>query len=375
MKKKLLSVLLCASMLLAITACGEGKTNDTEGGKEVTMPSVTKLADYSDISKVYTGDYVINDEVILDGFKGLLASAEIEVEWSDVTDRDTVQKGDIVNLDYTGYLDDKAFSGGSAKDQLINVDKNCSVDKKTGANSTTFIDGFTSGLVGAKVGETIKYEVKFPDNYGNESLNGKTTTFEFKINKICKFNEYTPENIDDAFVKENLSEYYDVSTVDELMDYVEEELRYQAFVGYMVKNSEVKISDDYVEKRVDDYVKYFESKYCSESLTLETLLQYYYGMTEKDFRKTLTDGMKSQVKVEAIYAEIVKKENLTLDEEALEEYIQSILSPEDEKETEESFFEDETDIFKYAGSGDAAVGREYLMNETAIKNLVVEMNK
>jgi FKBP-type peptidyl-prolyl cis-trans isomerase (trigger factor) len=367
MKKKLLSILLCAVMLFAITACGED-------GKNATPPSVTKLADYSDLSKVYSGDYKIDDTVILDGFQDLIASAGIAVEWADVTDRNTVQKGDIVNLDYTGYLDGKAFQGGSAKDQLINVDKNCGVDKTTGANSGGFIDGFTAGLVGAKVGETIKYEVKFPDDYQSADLKGKTTTFEFKINKIVKFKEYTPETIDDAFVVKNLSDKFDVKTVDEVMTYVEEELRYQGFIGYVTKNSEVEISDDYIAQRVDDYVDYFELKYCSDQLTLETILQYYYGMTEETFRKELATGMKSQVKAEAIYAAIVEKENLTLDEEALKEYVQSILSPE-EGSTEKSFFEDEVDIYKYAGSGDAAVGRKYLMHETAIREFIKDLNK
>lgn len=366
MKKKLVSVLLCATMLFSVTACENENTEP--------LPSVTKLADYSDLSKVYTGAYEVNDEVILEGFKKLLSSAGVAVEWKDVTDRDTVQKGDIVNLDYTGYLDGTAFSGGSAKDQLINVDKNCGVDKETGANSGGFIDGFTSGLVGAKVGETIKYEVKFPDNYGNASLKGKTTTFEFKINKIVTCTEYTPENIDDAFVEKNLFKDFEVKTVEEAMAYVEEEIRHQSFVAYMMDKSEVEIPDEYIEKRVDSYVKYFEEKYCSEKLTLETILSYYYGITEDEFRKDLATGMKTQIKAEAIYAEIVKKENLNLDEKALEEYIQSVLSPVEDS-TEQSFFEDENDIFKYAGSGDAEVGRAYLMNETAVRNFIKELNK
>ena len=216
--------------------------------------------------------------------------------------------------------------------------------------------------------------MKFPDNYQSADLKGKTTTFEFKINKIVKFTEYTPETIDDAFVVKNLSKDFDLNTVDEVMAYVEEELRYQGFIGYVTKNSEVEISDDYIAQRVDDYVAYFELKYCSDQLTLATILQYYYGMTEEQFRSELKTGMKTQVKAEAIYAAIVEKENLTLDEEALKEYVQSILSPA-EGSTETSFFEDEVDIYKYAGSGDAAVGRKYLMHETALREFVKGLNQ
>lgn len=369
MKKKLLALLLCASMLFTVAACGDDKKEDDN---KVTPPSITKLADYSDFNKVYTGDYVITNKVILEGFQELLASAGVAVEWVEVTDRNVITKDDIVKLDYTGYLDGEAFSGGSAKDQWISVGKNASVDQTTGAAGSSFIEGFTDGLIGAKVGDTIRHDVKFPENYGNESLNGKTTTFEFKIHGIYTMNEYTPENIDDAFVEKNLKEYYDVSTVEEVMEYVEEELRYQAFVGYMVANSTVDIPDSYLESRVDDYIDFFEEKYCSETLTLETLLQYYYGITLEDARKEWKKGLESQIKVEVIFAEIVKNDKLALDEEELEEYVQSILQTEEDETTTSSFFTSKADIFKYAGSGNKEVGEQYLLNEIAVKDLIEE---
>ena len=39
------------------------------------------------------------------------------------------------------------------------------------------------------------------------------------------------------------------------------------------------------------------------------------------------------------------------------------------------FFEDEVDIYKYAGSGDAAVGRKYLMHETALREFIKNLNQ
>ena len=59
----------------------------------------------------------------------------------------------------------------------------------------------------------------------------------------------------------------------------------------------------------DDYVAYFEEKYCSEGLSIETLLSYYYGVTLEEARKTWKEGLSSQLKVEAIFAQIVKNEN------------------------------------------------------------------
>jgi len=197
MKKRLLAIFLCATMIFSVAACGKDD-------KKVGTPTITSLADFSDLDKVFTGDYEVKEEDILKGFSDFLSNAGINGEWVEVTDRDVVQKDDIVKLDYTGYLNNEAFTGGSAKDQYINVGKNASVNAKTGAVESGFIDGFTDGLVNAKVGDTIKHNVKFPENYGSANLNGKETTFEFKIHGIYTFKAVTPETVTDAVIKEKL---------------------------------------------------------------------------------------------------------------------------------------------------------------------------
>ena len=182
MKKRIMAILLCASMLFSMAACGDGNKDNTEGGKEITEPTLVKLATYDNLDEVFTGDYEVTDEVIAGGFSSMLSNLGVGVEWIEVTDRDTIQEGDIVKLDYTGYFKGEAFEGGAAKDQFINVSKNCGVDETTGASSTSFIDGFTGGLLGSKVGETIKHDVTFPDPYtANPDLAGQITTFEFNI--------------------------------------------------------------------------------------------------------------------------------------------------------------------------------------------------
>ena len=55
----------------------------------------------------------------------------------EVTDG-TVETGDTVNIDYTGYIDGETFEGGSAT----------GADLTIGSNS--FIDGFETGLIGKK---------------------------------------------------------------------------------------------------------------------------------------------------------------------------------------------------------------------------------
>lgn len=85
-----------------------------------------------------------------------------------------VQKGDTVNIDYTGYLNGEAFDGGSTN--------GAGTDLTLG--SGTYIDGFEDQVEGHKVGETFDINVTFPENYGVSDLNGQEVTFTVTINGV-----------------------------------------------------------------------------------------------------------------------------------------------------------------------------------------------
>ncbi|MGN0485352.1 MAG: FKBP-type peptidyl-prolyl cis-trans isomerase [Lachnospiraceae bacterium] len=92
-----------------------------------------------------------------------------------VTDPDRkVEDGDTVNIDYTGYVDDVAFDGGSTN--------GTGTDLTIGSHS--YIDDFEEQLIGHKAGENVTVNVTFPENYGKEELNGKEARFEVTINGI-----------------------------------------------------------------------------------------------------------------------------------------------------------------------------------------------
>jgi trigger factor len=85
-----------------------------------------------------------------------------------------VEDGDTVNIDYTGYIDDVAFDGGSTDGS--------GTDLVIGSGS--YIDDFEEQLIGHNVGDTVSVEVTFPEDYGVDDLNGKDAVFEVTINGI-----------------------------------------------------------------------------------------------------------------------------------------------------------------------------------------------
>ncbi len=101
-------------------------------------------------------------------------------------DRKT-KSGDVVVMDFKGFVDGEAFQGGEATDFRLEL------------GSGQFIPGFEDQLIGQSAGEDIKVQVKFPEEYGAANLAGKDAVFECKISEI---HEYTERQLDDEFAKE-----------------------------------------------------------------------------------------------------------------------------------------------------------------------------
>lgn len=94
---------------------------------------------------------------------------------------------DKLNIDFVGKVDDEEFAGGSAEGHDLVL------------GSGAMIDGFETGLVGAKVGDKISLDVTFPEDYGNEELQGKPAKFEVTVNTVS---EAELPALDEAFFKQ-----------------------------------------------------------------------------------------------------------------------------------------------------------------------------
>ena len=118
--------------------------------------------------------------------------AEEYTDYKEITSRDTVQKGDYLNIDYATTIDGKEnedYSDSSIDIHLgegnLNVDDDVDIDEK---------------LVGSKVGQEVEVEFTFPESYEDTSVAGKKCQMIVTINAIEK--EVVPE-ITDSFIKKN----------------------------------------------------------------------------------------------------------------------------------------------------------------------------
>ncbi|MFA5029884.1 MAG: trigger factor [Patescibacteria group bacterium] len=94
--------------------------------------------------------------------------------------------GDRLLTDFDVFLDKVPIENGSQKKYPVTI------------GEQRFIPGFEEQLVGLKAGEQKEFELKFPNEYYQKNLAGKTCVFKVKVNAVYEV-ELPP--VDDEFAK------------------------------------------------------------------------------------------------------------------------------------------------------------------------------
>jgi trigger factor len=137
---------------------------------------------------------------------------------------------DRVLIDFQGMLDGVPFAGGEAKDFPLVLGNN------------TLIDGFESGLIGARAGENRTLDLAFPTDYRNTNLAGKKVQFAVTVKQV---NEPVLPEVNDEFARalgvtdgkiETLRSEVRANLERELIERVRRELREQVFKAVIEAN-------------------------------------------------------------------------------------------------------------------------------------------
>lgn len=253
-----------------------------------------------------------------------VTSEEIEREIENTRERNSrvisvedraAKDGDIVTIDFDGYVDDKQFDGGKAENHELTL------------GSGQFIPGFEEQVVGHNIDDEFDVNVKFPEEYHAEELKGKDAVFKVKIHEI-KMKEL-PE-LDDEFVK-------DVSEFDTLAEYkkdIEASLlkrKEQAadseveaeLIKTIIMNVEADIPEEMVEAEIDETINNFAYRLQSQGLNLETYLQYT-NMTTDDLREQYKVQALDQVKVRLGLEKIAELEGIEASEEDIDKEFEKL---------------------------------------------------
>lgn len=276
-----------------------------------------KLNDYMNMTVELTNDYSVSDEDIQNYIEYLMS----QYPAYEVSDKKTVESGDVVNIDYVGKVDGEEFSGGSATGQHLTI------------GSGSFIDGFEDGLIGKKVGETVDLNLKFPDTYSNNpDLAGKDVVFTVTINSIDTEKEMTYDDLTDEYVSENFAGS-GITTVDGLKTTVSSSLEQQnysskmqeiqsAVLSKLLEECEVTLPDGLLDQRVSEYKDRVNKAVEESGKTFDE----YMNMSEEDFDKQVPDYIQESLKQELILEAIVKDQKISISQKKFEAFVDSYVS-------------------------------------------------
>ncbi|MDY0212075.1 MAG: trigger factor [Desulfuromonadaceae bacterium] len=228
----------------------------------------------------------------------------------EAVERDAVQNGDFVTLDFEGFVDAEAFAGGAAQDHELEV------------GSGSFIPGFEDQLVGMKRGEEGEVRVTFPEEYGNDDLAGKEATFKVKISEIKE--KVVPELTDElaqefgADSAEDLREKIKENFARQEKQRIEEELK-ERLMAQLVERNPMEVPETMVAGQLDFMLQNIKGRLKSQGMTLEMM-----GMNEEAFRAMYNDTAVKQVQGSLILEAVGSAENISVDENEIDSRLEEI---------------------------------------------------
>lgn len=282
----------------------------TEDGfvKDVKFDEIVELADYKNIV-IPKEEYSTTQEEIDAEISYLLSQFTSQEE---TVTEGIVPDGATLNIDYVGSVDGVEFEGGSTGGAGTEVT----------IGVTNYIDDFLQQLVGKEIGSNFDIEVTFPENYHQADLAGKDAIFNITINHMLV--PVTPELTDD-FVKTNLYDIYGTETVDQLNDFVEQQISQEKVNKYVyneiISNCVVKELPEHVLKLQQDYIlANMESTAQYYGMGLDDYLTAAYNSTREDYLTNYGAMIEGAANELVIFQAIAEKEGLKITKEDVDDY-------------------------------------------------------
>ncbi len=276
---------------------------------------------------IFTAEVALKPDVKLGKYKGVeidrvetaVTEEDVDAEINrerernarniEVTDR-PVKDGDMTVLDFEGFVDGVAFDGGKGENYSLTI------------GSGAFIPGFEEQLIGAEIDKETEIHVTFPEDYQAEDLKGKDAVFKCTIREIRE--KELPE-LDDEFAGEvsefDTLEEYKADVRAKLTETKEKEaknLREEAVVEAIVKDSDMEIPEAMVETRQKQMVDEFMQSITMQGLTPEQYYQFTGASRERLIAQVKPQAEK-RIRARLVLEAIAKAENITASEEDYED--------------------------------------------------------
>lgn len=181
MKKRFIALALCVCTAFSMAACGKGKTDTKSSEGSIKLGEYKGYTVGESVTQVDSADV---DEYINSILKMYSSTNDVK--------EGTTAEGDKVNVTYRATM-----NGESVEDSAEGKTQTIALTSEGFA-----VDGFTNGLIGKNVGDTVEMDLQYPGDYTDSNLAGQPVHYSVTINSISVTS--LPEFNDD-FVSEHYS--------------------------------------------------------------------------------------------------------------------------------------------------------------------------
>ena len=230
------------------------------------------------------------------------------------TKEGTASEGDIVNIDFEGFLEGVPFEGGKGEKYDLEL------------GSHTFIPGFEEQLIGHKASDDVEVNVTFPKEYQAENLSGKAVVFKCHVHEVKSKVEM---KLNDEFAA-----HLGLKSLEELKEAVKNDITHQRqneadktylekLLRHLVTTSTIDVTPEQVEEAKNKIVDFYTNSVARYGMTLEAYLSTM-GMDKEKFMLTIQDEAANTARTDILTNYIIEKENLNANEEEINAQVQLI---------------------------------------------------
>ena len=299
------------------------------GVKPVGQPQVTELTIDEGAPLHVKAVFEFIPEFSIEGYQGVtvdkpsveITEEEFQRELEQLRDsRATIEPveedralvdGDWAQISYKGLIENEAEAAPVAgEDTLVEI----------GGKDT--VEAFSTVLRGAKVGQELKAEVIYPDDYAEAKLAGKTVAYEVEVKAIKK--RIVPE-LNDDFAKE-LGAYESLLDLENRVREhmanrkrrsVEGETKDRLFAA-LIERYPFPVPESMVQEQIETRLERGLRALAAQGMDTEQMRKLDFAR----LRVAQRDGALAEVKTSILLDRIAQEENIAISDEELDRELQ-----------------------------------------------------
>ena len=280
---------------------------DTEQGKGLTYTAKFEVLPEIQLSPV--------EELEIEKVSCAISEADIDnmievlrkqnFELQDVEREAT--KEDIIEVDYTGFIDGESFEGGTASNFKIDLSQN------------RLIDGFEAGLVGKKTDEEATLNLEFPENYHATELAGKPVEFKVVVKRVSE--KVLPELNDEFYQKFGIEDGGEEAFRQQIREHMGREVEQvirnrerESVMNALQAANKIELPGTLVKQEKQRLKAQFERNLKNQGLNIEDI-------KHPDDDGLFEEQARNRVSLQLIIAELIRSHDIKTDETKVRELV------------------------------------------------------